>query len=180
MVRQLCCRGIPKLCSDMAAYNGAILRPFFHRIWITMKKSFMKWSPGPCFNIKTVAPGLGIPIIIKRRLIFITGKTALYFGKVPWTKWASLCTRYFQMHFLGSKFYFDSYFTKMDFPGSNWHVAIFRVMEWMPSYFLTQWWPGLLTHVSVMVSGNRQVWSHYKFKFHTRTAVHIAVIKIDI
>ena len=157
MARQLCCRGIPKLCSDMTAYNGATLEPVFHGIWITMEKSFIKWSPGPRFNIKTVVPGMGIPIIIKRRLIFITGKTALYFGKVPWTKWAPLCTRYFQIHFLGSKFHFNSYFTEMHFPGSNWHVAIFRAMEWMPSCFLTQWWTGLLRHVSVMISGNRRV-----------------------
>ena len=33
-----------KFCSDMITYNWVILKPIFHRIWITMKNSFVKWA----------------------------------------------------------------------------------------------------------------------------------------
>ena len=36
-----------KISSNMIHSNGVTLKPIFHRIWITMKNSFMKWAPGP-------------------------------------------------------------------------------------------------------------------------------------
>ena len=46
------CAVVPcaKFCSDMTSYNGVILKPICHRIWITMEKSFMKWAPGQPAN----------------------------------------------------------------------------------------------------------------------------------
>ena len=34
-----------KFCSDMLLYKGVTLKPLFHRIWIMMEQSFMKWPP---------------------------------------------------------------------------------------------------------------------------------------
>ena len=42
-----------KVCSDMLPCNGVTLKPIFHRISITMEKSFMKWAPGPVKNTTT-------------------------------------------------------------------------------------------------------------------------------
>ena len=41
-----------KFCSDIMPYNGVILKLIFHQILITMEKSFVKWAPGPWFNMK--------------------------------------------------------------------------------------------------------------------------------
>ena len=35
-----------EFCSDMIPCNGVTLKPVFHKIWITMKISFMKWALG--------------------------------------------------------------------------------------------------------------------------------------
>ena len=35
-----------QFCSDMIPCNGVTLKPVFHKIWITMKISFMKWVLG--------------------------------------------------------------------------------------------------------------------------------------
>ena len=35
-----------KCCSDIVSYNGVTLKSIFHRIWIMMEKSFVKWAPG--------------------------------------------------------------------------------------------------------------------------------------
>ena len=34
--------------SDMILHNGVTLKTVFHRIWISMEKSFVKWAPGLC------------------------------------------------------------------------------------------------------------------------------------
>ena len=35
-----------KFCSDMTPNNGVIVKQLFHRIWITMVKSVVKWATG--------------------------------------------------------------------------------------------------------------------------------------
>ena len=35
-----------EFCNGMISYRGITLDQFFHRIWITMEKSFVKWAPG--------------------------------------------------------------------------------------------------------------------------------------
>ena len=44
MTAMLSCH-VQKFCSDMIPYNWVILKPIFHRTWIMMEKSFMKWAP---------------------------------------------------------------------------------------------------------------------------------------
>ena len=39
-----------KCYSDTISYNGITLIPNFHWIWITMEKSFVKWSPVPILH----------------------------------------------------------------------------------------------------------------------------------
>ena len=34
-----------KFCSEMMAFNGVTPKPIWHRIWVTMEKSFVKWAP---------------------------------------------------------------------------------------------------------------------------------------
>ena len=42
MARQLRCRGICNIGSDMVPYNGVMPKQIVHRIWISMEKSFVK------------------------------------------------------------------------------------------------------------------------------------------
>ena len=40
-----------KFCSDIVPCNDVTIKPIFHRIWITMEKSSLKWAPGQvCFG----------------------------------------------------------------------------------------------------------------------------------
>ena len=50
MARQLCCRGMCKICCDLMASNGITARRSFHRIWIAGKKLLVKRAPGPRYN----------------------------------------------------------------------------------------------------------------------------------
>ena len=44
-VCQLCSHGMCKILYEMIPYSGVTLNPVFHRISITMEKSFVKWAP---------------------------------------------------------------------------------------------------------------------------------------
>ena len=47
-----------KFCSNTIPYNEVTLKPIFHRIWITLEKSFMKWVPDWCYIIIGLGNGL--------------------------------------------------------------------------------------------------------------------------
>ena len=49
MARQLCLVACAKYGSDMLPYNGVALKLNFHRIWKTMRKSFVKWVPSSTY-----------------------------------------------------------------------------------------------------------------------------------
>ena len=39
-------------CKDMIPYNGVTLKPIFHRVWIVLEESSVKWAPGLHFDIE--------------------------------------------------------------------------------------------------------------------------------
>ena len=61
-----------KNCSDMLPYNGVMLKPMFHQIWIMMEKSFVKWARGHkmcacvCVCVRMYVSGGGVYLYISR------------------------------------------------------------------------------------------------------------------
>ena len=41
-----------KFCSKMMAFHGVTPKPIWHRIWVTMEKSFVKWAPDRHCSLK--------------------------------------------------------------------------------------------------------------------------------
>ena len=87
-----------KFCGDMIPYNGVVLKPIFHRIWITLEKSLVKWALDLCSN-------LGIMVLYLTKNLF---------------KQKFLMTVNLQTTFSSSVPYFDSDFTGLCSQGSSW------------------------------------------------------------